>query len=199
MSIRTAAEATNHPPEGPEREREAVRTVNEVLWSPSGYLSGGPARAYPHVMAVPRRLAALCAAIVAVLALGTGVALGANGAKAAPTLSVTEQIFADYALDHSIDGHYSATDLNSALAQARAEDPASFGDFEAAVSDKYDRDILGLDVSGPASADDGSLLPVPSAPGAHDQPPWPFLALTALAALLVVSGAGSSIYRRARR
>ena len=48
------------------------------------------------------------------------------------------------------------------------------------MSDKYDRDILGLDVSGPATADDGSLLPVPSAPGERDQPPWPFLALTAL-------------------
>ncbi|MGE0026127.1 MAG: hypothetical protein AB7O78_07615 [Thermoleophilia bacterium] len=150
-------------------------------------------------MAVPRRLAALCAAILVVLALGAGVALGADAPKAGPALSASEQIFADYALDHSIDGNYSAADLNAALAEARRQDPASFGDFEAAVSDKYDRDILGLDVSGPASADDASLLPVPSAPGAHDQPPWPFLALTALAALLVVSGAGSSIYRRTRR
>lgn len=149
-------------------------------------------------MAVPRRLAALCAAIIAVLALGTAVAAAAT-TPPEPAISVTERIFADYALDHSIDGSYSAADLNSALAQARAEDPASFGDFEAAVSDKYNRDILGLAVSGPASADDGSLLPVPSAPGEHDQPPWPFLALTALAAVLVVSGAGSSIYRRARR
>jgi hypothetical protein len=149
-------------------------------------------------MAVPRRLAALCAAIVAVLALGAGVAAAAT-TQTGPAASVTERIFADYAVDHSIDGHYSAADLNRALALARVQDGASFGDFAAAVSDKYDRDILGLAVSGPASADDGSLLPVPSAPGEHDQPPWPFLALTALAALLVVSGAGSSIYRRARR
>ncbi|HMN99007.1 MAG TPA: hypothetical protein PKD59_06295 [Miltoncostaeaceae bacterium] len=148
-------------------------------------------------MAVPRRLAALCAAIVAVLALGVAVAAAAT--PTGPVVSVTEQIFADYAIDHSIDGNYSAADLNRALALARVQDGASFGDFEAAVSDKYDRDILGLDVSGPASADGASLLPVPSAPGEHDQPPWPFLALTALAAVLVVSGAGSSIYRRARR
>ncbi len=169
--------------------------MNRVLWTASAPLPEGPGRAYPHAMAVPRHLAALCAAVLVVLALGASVA-----AAAAPpaTLSVTERIFADYALDHSIDGHYSARDLDTALAIAR-RDPASFGDFAAAVSDKYDRDILGLDVSGPASADDGSLLPVPSAPGERDQPPWPFLALTALAAALVLSGAGSSIYRRARR
>jgi hypothetical protein len=149
-------------------------------------------------MAVPRRLVALCAALIALLALGAAVAAAAT-APAGPAISVTERIFADYAVDHSIDGSYSAADLNRALALARVQDDASFGDFEAAVSDKYDRDILGLDVRGPASADDGSLLPVPSAPGERDQPPWPFLALTALAAALVVSGAGSSIYRRARR
>ena len=150
-------------------------------------------------MAVPRHLAALCAALLVVLALGATVAAAASPADAPPDLSVTQKIFADYAIDHSIDGNYSAQDLDRALALARADDPASFGDFAAAVSDKYDRDILGLDVSGPASADDGSLLPVPSAPGERDQPPWPFLALTALAAALVLSGAGSSIYRRARR
>jgi hypothetical protein len=149
-------------------------------------------------MAVPNRLVALCAAIVTVLALGAGVAAAA-ATSSGPAIPVTQQIFADYAVDHSIDGSYSAADLNRALALARMQGGASFGDFEAAVSDKYDRDILGLDVSGPASADDGSLLPVPSAPGERDQPPWPFLALTALAAALVVTGAGSSIYRRARR
>ncbi|HTI35327.1 MAG TPA: hypothetical protein VL422_16745 [Miltoncostaea sp.] len=150
-------------------------------------------------MAVPRHLAALCAAVFVVLALGAAVAVAASPADAPPDLSVTQRIFADYAIDHSIDGNYSAQELDRALALARADDPASFGDFAAAVSDKYDRDILGLDVSGPASADNGSVLPVPSAPGERDQPPWPFLALTALAAALVLSGAGSSIYRRARR
>lgn len=147
-------------------------------------------------MAVPRHLAALCAAFLVVLALGATLA---SAATPPATMSVTERIFADYAIDHSIDGKYSARELDQALALARKEDPASFGDFAAAVSDKYDRDILGLDVSGPATADDGSLLPVPSAPGERDQPPWPFLALTALAAALVLTGAGSSIYRRARR
>ena len=169
--------------------------MNEVLWSRLQHLSGAPGRAYPHVMAVPRRLAALCAALVVVLALG---ATAAFAATPPPRISVTEQIFADYAVDGSIDGSYSAQDLDRALDIAR-DSGTSFGAFASAVSDKYDRDILGLDVSGPATADDGSLLPVPSAPGERDQPPWPFLALTALAAALVLTGAGSSINRRARR
>jgi hypothetical protein len=145
-------------------------------------------------MWVPNRLAALCAGLLVMLALGAAVAAGHEADSRA-----TQEIFADYAFDHSIDGSYSADDLNRALDIASRESDASFGEFEAAVSDKYDRDILGLDVSGPAASDDGSLLPVPSAPGERDQPPWPFLALTALAAALVLTGAGTSIYRRARR
>ena len=145
-------------------------------------------------MWVPIRLAALGASLLVMLALGAGVAAGQEADSRA-----TQAIFADFAFDHSIDGSYSADDLNRALDIASRESDASFGEFEAAVSDKYDRDILGLDVSGPAASDDGSLLPVPSAPGERDQPPWPFLALTALAAALVLTGAGTSIYRRARR
>ncbi len=166
----------------------------EVLRRPVRPLSGPPARAYPHGMSVPIRLAALCASLLVMLALGAGVAAGQEADSAA-----TQAIFADYAFDHSIDGSYSADDLNRALDIASRESDASFGEFEAAVSDKYDREILGLDVSGPAASDDGSLLPVPSAPGERDQPPWPFLALTALAAALVLTGAGTSIDRRARR
>ena len=145
-------------------------------------------------MWVPSRLAALCAALFVMLAVGATVAAAQEADSAA-----TQRIFLDYATDRSIDGNYSAEDLGRALDIARLESDASFGEFEAAVSDKHDRDILGLDVSGPAASDDGSLLPVPSAPGERDQPPWQFLALTALAAALVLTGAGSSIYRRARR
>jgi hypothetical protein len=145
-------------------------------------------------MIVARRLAALCAALLVMLAVGAGVATAATPA----TASVTERIFADYAVDRSIDGSYSADDLNRALEIAR-ESGTSFSGFASAVSDKYDRDILGLDVRGPATDDGNSLLPVPSAPGERDAPPWPFLVLTALGAALVLTGAGSSIYRRARR
>jgi hypothetical protein len=126
-------------------------------------------------MPVARRLAALCAALFVMLALGAGVAVGEQAAGTAVT-----------------------ADLDRALDLARDNGP-SFSAFASAVSDKYDRDILGLETSGPAAGDEGSLLPVPTAPGERDQPPWPFLALSALAAALVLTGAGSSIYRRARR
>jgi len=126
--------------------------------------------------------------------------VGAGSALAATEPSVTEKIFADYTVDRVIDGDWSAGELNRALDVASAGG-TSFGEFRSAVQEKYDRDILGLDTSGPVGpADDGgSFLPVPVAPGERDQPPWPFIVLSALAAALVVTGAGSSIYRRARR
>lgn len=148
-------------------------------------------------MQVPRRLAALCA-LIATLALGSATAAAAAPAPEAGAATVTERIFADYVADGSIDGAYSARALDRALDIAR-QNGTSFGGFASAVSDTFDRDILGLEVRGPATSTDGSLLPVPAAPGERDQPPWPFLALTALAAALVLGGAGSSIYRRARR
>jgi hypothetical protein len=145
-------------------------------------------------MPVARRLAAFCAALLVMLALGAGAAVGEQAAGTA----VTAQIFEDFTIDGAIDGHYQPADLDRALDLARDNGP-SFSAFASAVSDKYDRDILGLDTSGPAAGDENSLLPVPTAPGERDQPPWPFLALSALAAALVLTGAGSSIYRRARR
>ncbi len=166
----------------------------ELLWIAARPLWRPPGGAYPHHMWVPIRLAALCAAALAALALLAGAAAAQEADS-----SVPQRIFADYARDHAIAGSSSPHDLDRALEIAGRESDASFGEFEAAVADKYDRDILGLDVSGPAASDDGSLLPVPTAPGERDQPPWPFLALTALAAALVLTGAGSSIYRRARR
>ncbi len=89
-----------------------------------------------------------------------------------------------------------------------AQGVASWSGFAAAVEDAYDGERLGLSVGGdPEGARDfgadptptSSRLPEPRGPGARDQPPWPFLALSILAAALVVTGAGSSIYRRARR
>ena len=166
-----------------------------IVWRGADLLPSGRAGHYPRPMFVARRLAAPCAALLILLALGAGVA------SAAPEPSVTERIFADYVGDRVIDGDYSADELNLALDLARSERGGSFGEFAAAVQEKYDRDILGLDVGGPVDTPDGglSLLPVPVAPGERDQPPWPFLALTALGAALVLTGAGSSIYRRARR
>ena len=141
-----------------------------------------------------RRIILSCA-----LALAVTLAAGASLASA----TVTLDIYGDYANNRVIDGHYSASDLQAALAGAKGD--KSYDGFARAVSDAYDRDILGLAVgSEPRGAQDfqpssSSILPEPQGAGARDQPPWPFLALSVLAGMLVVSGAGSSIYRRARR
>lgn len=149
-------------------------------------------------MDLVRRLAIACLAALALATPSIGVGAGADG------LSVTEQIFRDYALDRVIDGRYGAADLNAALELARGD--AAFREFADAVQEAYDRDILGLSTDPerrpiPAPTGQGGLpfLPEPRPPGERDQPPWPFLALTALAGALVLSGAGSSILRRARR
>ncbi|MBJ7454446.1 MAG: hypothetical protein JHC74_00140 [Thermoleophilia bacterium] len=150
-------------------------------------------------MPCARRLApALVAALViAVLAAGSALA-----ADATP---VTQRIFADYSLDRVINGDYTASDLQAALDEAQKQG-APFEEFEAAVQDVYDRDFLGLDTGDgdgltpqPPDPDESTLLPEPRGPGERDQPPWPFLAMSALAAALVLSGAGSSIYRRVHR
>ena len=150
-------------------------------------------------MLVVRRLNVSCLLVVA-LALGCGAAI------AAATPSVTLKIFGDYSLDHVINGHYHAADLEAAIAAAQGQGAGSgYREFQSAVQEVYDRDVLGLhtgngDGQTAQRQEEGStLLPEPRGPGERDQPPWPFLAMTALAAALVVSGAGSSIYRRVRR
>ncbi len=133
---------------------------------------------------------------LAVLAGGTAVS--------ADDPSITQRIFADYSLDHVINGSYTANELQAALAAAQ-DQGAPFEEFESAVQDVYDREFLGLDTgSGDGQTpqppeEENTLLPEPRGPGERDQPPWPFLAMTALAAALVVTGAGSSIYRRVHR
>ena len=145
----------------------------------------------PHVT-VARRIIGCC--LLALALMG-----GASVAMAAGPISEDAEyrIFFDYANDRTIDGHYSAAELSAALSQAEGD--IAYRDFAGAVQDVYDRDILGLSPDGgPAFASGTGLdLPEPSAPG--DRPPWPLLALTGLAGLLVLGGAGSSIVRRSRR
>ncbi len=116
--------------------------------------------------------------------------------------TVSEDIFRDYALDRVINGHYDASDLEATLELAR-DDPA-FREFADAVQETYDRDMLGLSTGGTpqpvaVTGDETGLLPTPALPGERSQPPWPFLALSALGVALLLTGAGSSIVRRARR
>lgn len=151
---------------------------------------------YCHRMDVARRALSACLLALALLAV-------AVPGQAADGRSVTEEIFFDYAMDRVIDGRYSASDLEATL--DLAEDDPAFREFADAVQETYDRDMLGLSTDNdpqPVASErsgDALLLPEPSLPGERDQPPWPFLALTALAGALIVTGAGSSIVRRARR
>lgn len=155
---------------------------------------------YSRLMHVPRMLVSACLITAALMGMA---AVPASAAE--PT--VTEIIFGDYVSDRVIDGDYTASELSAALEIAEGDD--AFSEFAGAVQEKYDRDILGLaSGSGPETApfttdpaaDSGSgFLPQPRGPGERDQPPWPLLALTALAGALVITGAGSSILRRARR
>lgn len=137
-------------------------------------------------------MSSVCLTVLAVLAL-----VAVPAAAQQDGLTATEEIYKDYALDRSIDGHYDVADLRAALESAEGD--RAFSEFADAVQEAYDRDILGLEAGSGPPGDGSAFLPEPRAPGERDQPPWPFLALTALAGALVVSGAGSSIVRRARR
>lgn len=144
-----------------------------------------------------RRLAVICA-------LGALLATGAGAALATSPLD----IYTDYADDGVVDGHYSTGDLREALARTRGD--ANYGAFADAVQDALDQRLLGTRESGPRRAGgivvpaaavdaDPGELPEPRNPDENEGPPWPFLALAGLGGALVLTGAGSSIYRRTRR
>jgi len=145
--------------------------------------------------------------------------LGPSGSAAPDGKSA---VVADYAADGLIGGGHRVDALQSALADRR--DDTQFAD---AVSHKLDEMLLGVHTStaeprppstegtrelasrttfevDPADALTGvapssSILDLPRPSPGEDRPPWPFLALSALAALLAMTGIGSSVYRRARR
>lgn len=145
-----------------------------------------------------RTASALVAALILVLVLATGVGAAAGDGEG----SVTERIFLDYTFDRVINGSWSASELQAAIAEAKQQG-AGFEEFQQAVQDVYDRELGGLHTGGDTTSAPGggssTILPEPRGPGDRSQPPWPFLALSAMGALLVVSGAGSSIYRRVHR
>jgi hypothetical protein len=141
-------------------------------------------------MPAVRRLAAVCAIALAAVLLAMPSAAGAQ---------TYLDIYADFADNGRVDGDYPFSQLQGALTAARED--VRYADFANAVSDALDAAYLGGGSgsgSGAAAAAD-SPLPEPQTPDESGDPPWPFLALTALAGALVVTGAGSSIYRRARR
>lgn len=138
----------------------------------------------------------MCALLLAAVVLAA--------APAAASAATPEAIFADYVQNGgSIAGDYAFEDLKAALTEV-ADDPF-YAPFASAVDAKLDADYLGGS-NGEAGgdliggADEGeNALPVPQAPDRSGDPPWLLVGLTMLAGALVVTGAGSSIYRRARR
>jgi hypothetical protein len=144
---------------------------------------------YPRAMPALRRLVAVCAIALAAVLLALPSTAGAQ---------TYLDIYADYADNGVIDGDYPFAQLQGALTAARED--VRYTDFANAVSDALDAEYLGGGSgSGGGTAAADSPLPAPRTPDESGDPPWPFIALTALAGALVVTGAGSSIYRRARR
>ena len=152
---------------------------------------------YCRSMPIRRGFSAACALALALVAL---LALAAPATAATPV-----EIFEDFAFNRgAIAGDYSFEDLRAALEEVDDGDPF-YASFARAVEDKLEADYLGRspdegggDLIG-ASEEGGGTLPEPRTPDQSGDPPWPFLALVVLAGALVVTGAGSSIYRRARR
>jgi hypothetical protein len=142
---------------------------------------------YPRTMPAVRGLLAVCAIALAAVLLLMPSAAGAQ---------TYLDIYADYADNGVIDGDYPFSQLQGALLAARED--VRYTDFANAVSDALDAAYLGGE-SGSGSGAADSPLPAPRTPDQSGDPPWPFIALTALAGALVVTGAGSSLYRRARR
>jgi len=147
---------------------------------------------YGRIVASLSRIWAVCAllGVLAVPSLASGVE--------------SIDIYADYADNGVIDEAYGAADLRAALDRAR--DDVSYNRFADAVQDALDHDLLGTSapaagrVGGARSLADGeSELPVPRHPDETDGAPWSFQVLLVLAGGLVLAGAGSSVYRRARR
>jgi hypothetical protein len=151
---------------------------------------------YCRPMPIRRGFSAACALALALVAL---LALAAPAAAATPV-----EIYTDFVVNGELTGDYAVEDLRAALEEANQEGPF-YATFVNAVDEKLEADYLGRsngegggDLIG-ASEEGGGTLPEPRTLNESGDPPWPFLALVVLAGALVVTGAGSSIYRRARR
>lgn len=136
---------------------------------------------------------------IALLAALLGALLVGVASAGAGTLDV----HADYIDNGTIDGAHSIQDLRAAL--AAAEGDAQYRGLANAVSDALDEQLLGrVPDPTPAAAvassrNDLGVLPSPRSVADAGGPPWPLVALAALAAVLALSGAGSSLYRRLNR
>lgn len=139
---------------------------------------------------MPRALTTAIAALLVLLCV------------AGPAVAGTVEVHADYEDNGVIDGRHSSADLRAAL--AAAEGDAQYAGLADAIVDALENRLLGRVDAVPGGGDGAAerglgLLPRPRAVEDGGGPPWPLLGLAAMGGLLVMTGAGSTVYRRATR
>lgn len=146
----------------------------------------------PHL----RRILAACVAVLALGLAAAGIATAQSPLEHPGVLNV----YSDYQDNHRFDRPHDVADVRTALAEARGD--VGYLDFAEAAQDALDHDILGRSVgdrSPIANEAPDTTLPSPRGLDESSHPPLALIALSVLAAALMVSGAGSAVYRRMRR
>jgi hypothetical protein len=125
-------------------------------------------------------------------------------AIALPARAGTLEVHADYLDNGVIDRPHSQADLRAALEAAKGD--VQYAGLTAAITDALEHDLLGRSPgeaaarpAGPDGVDGLGVLPRPQPIEDTGAPPWPLIALALIGGLLVVSGTGSSLYRRSSR
>lgn len=121
-----------------------------------------------------------------------------------PAAASTLDVHADYLDNGVIDRPHSQADLRAALEAAQGD--VQYAGLAAAITDALEHDLLGRSpgaAATPVPVPGGSsrlgVLPRPQAIEDTGAPPWPLIVLALIGATLVVSGTGSSLYRRHQR
>jgi hypothetical protein len=143
-----------------------------------------------------RRMLAACVAVLAFGLTAAGLAMAASPLEHPGVLDV----YRDYQDNHRFDSPHDVGDIRLALAEARGD--VGYQDFAEAAQDALDHYILGRSVGnreGLANEVPDSTLPTPRGLDESAHPPLALIGLSAMAALLMVGGAGSAAYRRLRR
>jgi len=145
--------------------------------------------------------------------------LGALAIGIAPSLGSPRAVVADYFKDGAIDNVYSIDDLRGALvfAERHASTAPQYSAFADAVNQAITDNLVGSGEAAqqqlttprnrtevtpppePAPAPIPSNLPAPPQGSPADSIPWVVPTMAIIAAILILAGIGSSIWRRVRR
>jgi hypothetical protein len=124
------------------------------------------------------------------------------GLFAMPAAASTLDVHADYLDNGVIDRPHDPADLRAALEAAAGD--AQYAGLAAAITDALEQQLLGRMPGTPGPVPAGAadrtalgVLPSPRAVEDSGGPPLPLLGLALLAGALVMTGVGSSVYRRA--